>query len=480
MEQPDLSSGLWLGRVFWAGEIMEPVLIRKNDEGNSTEYVFRNCSNSSPTEILVGKADVEVFDSALVARFAQERTGALKTYREVYGLGYEPSSDINLTLRGAGSMLEARRLDHEHVRVTTIGSTITILLVSSREAMRLMEPEVWEEPWGNQPQDSQIKRNIIWWELTRPGHLRVHSAVENFQDLESQGTEPAAGNEVNWKRVFEKDLEATLTRAAHSLLVVERLEHIDLAEAILELAITTSSHAELDVCIVEDGWKKKERLRLEEVASRGRYWSLVRFYDLAAIMPDRIAGKIRRNYLQSSDTRGIRFAKDYVVLGADSQAFQVANAIYQDQAAGMAKMMNFLSCLVENSHEASRRLEILTKGLKRLNISIDRPGMPETSVSELIHPTDSPYAEAQQVKNRARIALKEAIYAGGAMHTRRKIEKGHEQLDRGNAFLSRSNGTNEVVLKEAIRAFKKAEEFFLKAKESAFIKEHSKPSLRVH
>ncbi len=110
----DVSGDPRLGRVLWDGKIMEPVLVRSNNEGE-TGHHFRNCSGM-PTEIVVGKSDL--FNSALVARFAQE-TETLRKYREVPGLGeYEEIGEVKHTFRGAGSMLEAKRRRNGHVKVT--------------------------------------------------------------------------------------------------------------------------------------------------------------------------------------------------------------------------------------------------------------------------------------------------------------------------------------------------------------------------
>ncbi len=110
-------------------------------------------------------------------------------------------------------------------------------------------------------------------------------------------------------------------------------------------------------------------------------------------------------------------------------------------------------------------------------ISLPDPSDPEVSEPASLAGLS---AEAQRAKEKARIALEGAIYAKGARHTKRKIENGHKQLDKGNDLLYRSNRTDEAVLLKAIQAFEKAEMIFLKAKETAFRIEHSKPDLRVH
>ncbi len=580
-EPSNLSAGLRLGRVLWDGELIEPVLIWRNDEGDEAEYGFRNCSGDQSTENV---NEAELFNSALVARFEDEEA-TLRTYRKVPYLDFESSGEAKLIFRDAGSMLEARRLDHPYVEVTGTDSveiipllvmeksveesqdreTIAVLLVATREAMRLMEPEVWEKSWGDRPEDSLIDRQITWWELTvSPGKLRVHPAVESFEELTDLVDEPATENETDWSGVVDENLETILARAALSLLVAEEPEHVDLAEAMLQLATETNSGAELDVAKLEARrWKKKDLLRLKEAANRGRYWPLVRIYDLAAIMPDRIAGKIRRNYhhLGRSSFPGTRFTKEYVTLETNSRTFQVAHAVYQDQAAGMARMMSFLECLLQDAREMPSRLEVLKEGLERMDIppgrleemdvrttfrylfqglslpaglragernflrgissgdpevmrlvrslqgSFDATSLDPGSACDVVlipdavllgEPVDGPlvvvpslpapgdtefreavslYDRAQRAKNKARIALKGAIYAKGAEHTKRKIEKGHKRLDVGNALLSK--GADAVALKEAIVVFQEAETIFLEAKKTASRKEHIKPKIMV-
>ncbi len=572
-KQLNVSGDLRLGRVFLGGDVMEPVLIRKNVAG----YSFRRCSNGKATEIEVAEDDLEFFNSALVARFVQEKS--LTTYREVQSLGYEPNGEVKLAFRDASSMLEARRLGDEHVEVTIFPQVrVTILLVATRTAMELMEPRLWEESWGDQPEDSRIEREIIWWELASPVNLRVHPAVESFEDLASLLVAgAAAGTETDWSSVLEgEDLKTILAQATLSLFIAEQPEHIGLAEKMLELAISTGSDVDLDIGTLEDRWKKRVRPRLEEAASWGRYLPLVRLYDLAAIMPDRIAGKIRQNYHQSLPPGAVDtgFKRDYVILARDPRTFQVANALYLDQASEMVRTISFFGCLLDNGAEASSRRGILEKGLERISsIPLERleemdirnafqylfqgfilpsglragersflrsisrgdpevmrlvqsfqsyfdttslepgpsceialipdsvligppfyepllvvPGMqaPEIPLPDLddtegpdaASPADRWYADALLAKNKARIALKEAIYAKAAVHTKGKIEDGHKQLDKGTRLLNDSNGVGARV-RRAIKAFEKAESIFLKAKETAFRIEHTKPKLRV-
>ncbi len=380
-KQPRVSGDLRLGRIHWKGKIMEPVLIRKNTGDRGTGYSFRKCSGGQPIDSSV--SEVEIFNSALVAHFDHEKTGVLTTYREVQNLGYKPIGAAKLTFRGAGTMLEARRLDDGHVEITGTDlvqishlKRITILLITTRDTMKSMEPKIWDLSWGEGPEDSKILREILWWELTRPGYLRIHPAVNSFEDLASLAAGSAGGTNTDWDRVLDKNLKSLLDRNVLSLLVAEQSDHIDLAKRMLDLANETNNDAELDVGSLGEDWKGSTRLRLEEAASRGRYWPFTHPFDLAAIMPDRIAGKIRRNYYDRpsyAETMGVDtdFAKDYVMLATDSPAFQVANAVFQDQAAWLARTMDFLECLLEND-AALKRFGILEEALERLNISTER------------------------------------------------------------------------------------------------------------
>jgi hypothetical protein len=388
----EVDGGLVLGRVFWDGEIIEPVLIRKVGEGESDGpgFRFRDCSTGLPLEHPVAEADLQPFNSALVARFDRERTEGLKMYEEVPFLGFKEKGEAGLLFRGAGGMLEARRLDDDHVEVTGTSAVqilsegggsqrfeVAVLLVASSNAMRSMEPAVWDESWGDKEEDTLIDREIIWWEITGPGQLRIHPAVSSFEGLTSQLAESAAGGTEDWNPVISRNLRPILDRAALALVVAESPEHVELAEGMLLKANQANSYAVLDVASLEDRWSKDEHARLEGAASRGRNWLLIRLYDLAAIMPGRIAGKIRLAYYQAARERSPagsldpRFAKDYLTLTKDPGDFQVANAVYQDQAAGMARMMRFLGCLLGDARErfgSPDRLEILMEGLERMGV----------------------------------------------------------------------------------------------------------------
>ncbi len=381
-KQPYVSGDLRLGRVLWNGEIMEPVLIRKTVEDNGAGYRFRDCSDGQPGEMRRVR-EAEIFNSALVAHFKEESTGVLPTYREVQFLGYRPVGEAKLTFRGAGTMLEARRLDDAHVEVTGTDygqiahlERISILLITTRKTMKSMEPEIWDDSWGDRPEDSKIQREIIWWELTSPRHFRIHSTVNKFKDLASLAAGSALETETDWASVLKENLNFLLDRDVLSLLVAEQSDHIELAKEMLNLANMTNNDAELDVGMLGDGLNESAVSRLEEAASRGRYWPFTHPFDLSAIMPDRIAGKIRRNYYQRRtffDTRdlGTGLANDHVVLATDSPALRAANAMFQDQAARMAITMAFVGCLLDNDTGPSR-FDILEEGLKRLSIPSER------------------------------------------------------------------------------------------------------------
>ncbi len=582
-EQPYASGGLRLGRIIQNEEITGPVLIRKN----ATGYSFRRCSGNRPTEVEV-TGYFELFNSALVARFRQQETVTLKKYRKAANSSdYEEDGEVALSLRGTGSMLEAQRQGGDHVTVVHFPpKRVTVLLITTRTAMKAMEPGRWEKSWGDQPEDLRIKREIIWWELASPTGLRAYPAVGSFVELKGiLGGEESVGAEIEWSDILgvEKsqirrveDLKIILAREdVFSLFVVEEPEHIGLAEAMLTQAIKMNSDAELDVASREDRWRKMEvRERLEKAADWGQYLPLVRFQDLAIIMPDRIAGKIRRKYYQSkqwTDSRGV----PVTLRDADSRTFQVANAIFLDQAAGMVRTMNFLGCLLENDAEAPSRREVLEKGLERMNIPTERleeleemdvsqafqylfqgfslpsglragdrsfpegissrdpevlslvrslrrylattsfendpscevalfpdsfligppfpdplvavPSLPAPKIPGIEPDPNDVEAqdtegkirceEARRAENEARDALKEAIYAKAARHTRTKIENGYEPFEKGIEILRKSNCKNT---KKAIRLFDKAKRIFIKAKETADRIEHEKPKVRVH
>ncbi len=579
VEQPDASGDFRLGRVRWSGEIMEPVLIREN-LGDGAGYSFRDCSGGQPVETRL--RDAEIFNSALVAYFDQEEVGPLESYREVQSVGYKPDGGARLSLPGTGSMLEARRLGDAHVEVTGTDSArisflerIAVLLITTRETMRSMEPGLWwDESWGDRPEDSKIRREIVWWELTTsPGRLRIHPAVASFRDLASLAVGPGAGPEVGWESVLGENLKPLLEQDVLSLFVAEQPDHIGLAETMFKLASETKSNAELDVGMLEENWKKDAATgqRLEQAASKGRYLPFTHPFGLAAVMPERIAGKIRRNYRDrpsSSGTVETGLSKGYVTLAtAPPTFFQLANAVYYDQTAGMAETMGFLECLLEND-TAPSRFEILEAGLERMSMPAEHleemdvgkafqhlfqglslpaslpvrernflrsvnsgdldilqlvrslqsyfditslePGdackialipdaalfgelveplvVPSTPLpapvdpeaAEPVSPTESPYTKARRAKDRARIALKDAIYANGWRHTRREIKKGHERIESGDELLNRSNGEDGPGLEKAIEKYRAAEVAFHKAQEKAFKIEHSLPTLRVH
>ncbi len=579
--QPDVRGGSRLGRVFLGDEVIEPVLIRKNAAG----YSYRRCSGERATEVEIAQADMELFNSALVARFETEETEELTTYRQVPGFAYEPDGETKLTFHGAGSMLEARRVDGGHVEVTAFSPRrVTILLVATRTAMEEINPRDWEESWGDQPEDFLIERELFWWELARSARLIFHPAVESFEDLLSGDSHDllvagaAAGSESDWKLSLETaDVKTVLTRATSALLIAEKREHFGLAQAMLSMATETNSDIELDIGTIELDWRKKDRMIMEEAANWGRFLPLVRLYDLAAIMPDRIAGKIRLDYHQSIPSGNVDagFKRDYITLAPDPKTFQVVNAIYQDQAAGMASAMSFLECLLGNRSETPKRRETLMKGLQWMNAPIGRldamgvseafqtlfqgfslpanlragqrgflsgissgdaevtslvqslkgyldtnyfnpgpscevalipdsfllgppsfpdpllvvPGLPTPRVPfavatgtedpDPLMGIDSMYAKARAAKEKARVALKDAIYAKAARFTKRQIEEGHQILDQGDDLLNKSNGVGRRV-NRAINYYEKAEKIFLKAKEGAAKRTTVKPKVRVH
>ncbi len=422
-----------------------------------------------------------------------------------------------------------------------------------------MAPEVWEDAWGDLPEDGQIEREIIWWELTGPRSFRIHPAVRRFVDLAVNETGP--GSETDWDSVLERKLRSILDRTALVLQVPEEAEHIDLAEDFLQLATTTNSEAVLDVVTLINRWSRQQRLRLEEAASRGRYWFLARIYDLVAFMPDRITGKVRRRYYQlakrpsSRNDENTRFIKDHVILMKEPRIFQVANAVYQDQAAGMEKIISFLGCLLEDAKETlSDRYQVLREGLALLGLPVSdletmdvrkafqhlfqgfslpadlivgersflgSIGSGDPEVLRLIRSLQSyfesttldPYAacevvlisddlllgrsmydapmivaskpslvplyeEARLAARKARAALAAAIEARGTRHTRKKIQRGSQLLDRASKVLA--GNPDSASLRAAILDFEEAERIYLEAKETSWRKEHSKPKLRVH
>ncbi len=574
-----------LGRVFWNQEITEPVLIRADGAGDEARYSFRHCTAGRPADVAIEKADMDIYDSALVARFQQPKTEALETFRETGGLGYAPEGTARLIFRGAGAMLEARRIRDSHLEIMGTGSVnilrewVPVLLVSTRAAMNKMDLKIWDEPWGDHREDSGIGREIVWWELEGSDRLRLHPPVDTFEALADRIAEPGASSWLSWSEGLADDAlaeqaQALLGRAAFSLIVADGPEHTTLAANILARARMVNS-ADLDVANLEPSkedkgrWTEEDLKLLEETADRGRYWPLSRFYDLAAIMPNRIAGKIRYIYRKSmrktfGGSGETRFQKEHVILSAGSTAFQLGNAIFEDQAAGMDETLSFLGCLFEESYNASDRVDTLRQGLERTGIPLGElkeamdvsevfqylfhglslpPGLrvgellflgrvrqgdpellglirslqgylgtavlqPDTSCEtafipdvallgqateglKLIPPipkldegSEPPvnklYADALAAKEDARDILEKAIYVKGARHTRRKITKGHKRRDQGNRLLKLSNGVDVTALEDAIVAFVRAQEIFSEAKKTAYRKEHSKPTVRVH
>ncbi len=592
---------LRLGRVRWQREVMEPVLIRSNVDGDVPSYHFRNCFGGKSIEDPVSEAELELFDSALVARFVHQQTGGLESYRRGRGGIYSPGGEVEIALPGAGTMLEARRRGERYVEVTATdsvrivrpealredqaGRKVAILLVATRDALKRIELEIWDDSWGDRPEDSRAEREITWWEPTRPGYLRVHPAAGSFEGLARRADEPVAEPEIHWDESLEAELRPLLARNVISLLIAGEPDHIELAAAMRKLAADMNTGAELDVATLESRWSGRrfeaERTSLEDAAASGRYWLLVRLYDLAAIMPDRIAGKVRRNYLWSlrlaaAGVVDSRFAKERVILETKSQELQTAQAIYQDQAAAMVRTLDFLGCLLEGSQVGSSRLEdswvtahreaTVEAGLERLGVPLaeleglnvgaafeylfqgfslpadlraaernflgslsrgdprvgrlvrslrapfeaveidpaatcrvvlipdsvflDRPMEPLAVVASAPAPglhagaAGSPLslgealeAEVRLAKEKARIALRDAIYIKGARHTKKKILRGHIHFDDGNRLLE-ERGT--AAVNAAREAFEKAESLFFEAKKIAFQVEHELPKLRVH
>ncbi len=390
-EVDNLGGAPGLGRVFWQNQLIEPVLIWKTLE---QEYRFRDCSGGKPVVRPIDEPDKEMYKSALVARFQQEETGVMETFRGNPGLGYAPEGEARLRFRGPGSMLEARRTDDAYIEVVAtdsanrLGEGIAVLLVTTRDAMVNMDPEVWDEPWGERSIDSKIGREIVWWEWVDPEKLRIHSAVRSFGELADLAGKPSGANEARWRDVVEEESEAILARAAYSLIVVDRPGQADLAEEMSARANNVNS-ADLDIAKVEkkkkadkdDGWDKPKRdlKRLEETATSGEFLLLTGLYELTAVMPDRIAVRTRKAYrasLRSAESgKGFdnRFRKDNLILAAASAEYQIVNALYQDQAASMARTMSFLRCLLkDDAHEAPERLEALEQGLERAHLPFEK------------------------------------------------------------------------------------------------------------
>ena len=378
--RPALSGELRLGRVFHDEQIIEPVLIRSDATGPS----MRSCSDGQAIEVEVEESAFDYFNGALVARFRDQENEGLKVFREVPNLAFEERGVTELRLRGAGSMLEARRLDVSHVEITTFPHhRAAILVVATEAALREMEIRSWEESWGNELEDSRIEREIVWWEPSSgngAGAVKVHSAVRSFKELADllpedsvpdidRAANPGIG--MDWNRALTPDnLQETLGRNGIALFVVEDIDDIGRAEAMLEVVKSMANETELDVAGLEDRWRKRSRRhRLEEAGSWGRYFPLARLRDLAAIMPERIAGKIRRVYHRSES-----FEKDYIIVEPEPGSLRVANALFLDQAVAMAKTMDFLGCVLDSASEVSRRRQVLGQGFEWMGVSAQRLG----------------------------------------------------------------------------------------------------------
>ncbi len=373
-------SGRALVRVLWGGEIMEPVLIRRKGTRTRAELSFKDCSAGVPIETTVSEADLIFFDSALVARFFQKNSVLTKYHEDPQG-GFEPAGEAEFDFRGTGGMLEARRLGDDHVEVTKselVGGGVDILLVATRKAVEAMDLGDWEEGWRNNLGDSQIKREIIWWELRNSEALRVHPAVANFDELAHRAQDRSAAKaEIDWDRVLEENLDTFLTQGAFSLIVVVQPGHIDFVKRMRRKARETGSDVVVDVAQLE----KKRRRRLKQGKETGESWSLVDFSGLAAIMPMRIAGIIRGPYRHSSSNKaGMDITK--VAIATDPGTFQVANGIFQDQVAGLASRLRFLECLLEDANKAQARIQVLNEGFKLMNIPT--AGLNGKSVSEAL------------------------------------------------------------------------------------------------
>lgn len=377
---PEVHTGLRLGRVARDQQIMEPVLLRKNGEGDDSGDSFRDCAADEVTERVVDKVDLERFESSLVARFSRANTGALITHRPAQSIGYEPDGGASLEFPGTGAMLEARRLDRDHVEVTVtaavkIRSQIPFLLIASRGAMEAMELEVWDKGWGDEVEHGEIERGITWWELMPSEGLRAHSVVGSFAELGALVDAPPKGVAEPWPKVFESKLQNLFEHDAFSLLVLETPGHVKLAEDFLGWAVRNS--ADFYLAKIESHWQGKQwesaQLRLEEVAKKGRAWPLIDFYDLAAFMPERVAARIRFSYLQSPRFSPLSdvptpFPKHHLMLAQDPEILQVANALFRDQAAHMKQVIEFLGCLLDSPQGKGVRLAALEEGLPLLGI----------------------------------------------------------------------------------------------------------------
>ena len=370
-----------LGRVWWKKQILEPVLVWPGDEG----YQFRGCFGR---ESIVAQAmEAEFFESALITRFHKETIDAIPQYRHVRGLGYAPDGEAELIMGSAGHMLEAHRKEGDYVEV--VGSASVgiiqgqepILMIASRQAMVEMDLQVWDLPWGARAEDNRVGREIIWWQLGESGELFIHPAVRSFADLAQRLAVPGeSAAESSWESALEEYSEAVLSHAAYSLLVADTVAHIDFAEALHTRAEELDS-ATLDIAMLENPEKLKEKRweehfeRLEATATRGRLWLLGRRFDLAAILPERIAGQVRFAYLKSNETAAAsedKFLNEKLILQASSPEFRLANALYLDHITTMTKRADFLECLLDGgAYGAAEVSEVLGQGLVRMGQKVE-------------------------------------------------------------------------------------------------------------
>ncbi len=362
-------SGFQLGRVFRGGEIVEPVLIQRKEKETGTEYSFRDCSSGEPIESPLGQTDLSIFDSALVARFFQEISARTKDHTASQG-SFDPQGAAKVSFRDTGNILEARRLGENHFEITkasSVGDGVAVLLVATRKAMSSMELEDWESGWGDRPTDPHIKREIVWWELTRGRRIGIHPVVESFADLAHRvrGNSPA-DPEIGWERALEENLDTFLNRGAISLIVASRPWHHDLVKAMRKKASEAGSEVVIDAARL-----KKRRRRVQgSDEETGKSWALVRFSGLVAVMPKRITGKIRNAYRQPfSGMAGTKFTN--AIIATDFRTVEVANAIFQDQIASLVSRLNFLECVLENAQPEKDRVKLLKEGLKRMRVSLD-------------------------------------------------------------------------------------------------------------
>jgi hypothetical protein len=393
----DLSGGHRLGRAFWDGEVLEPVLIWESEEGKR----FRDCSGRLQTEAAKPQVDLEDYASALVARF-EKKTATVPTYKGKLGFGsYKEEGRADLNFREVGAMLEARRLSRTYFELTKSApmtseraeanhDEVVILLVGTRmESMRLAG---WEAVWGEGRTGAQVLRQIFWCELLEgPQKFRVHPAVGDFEslaknvdrwkgyeDLRGRIVDSATEAEVAWARLVKDNLGSILKKTALALIVVQHSEHIDLTEALHGAA--AGSDTVLDIVSFQDSWNSwstRERMRLVDASGQGRYLTLSQFDDLSRIMPARIAGESHNDErLSSVDGNG----HEYLKMKIDPEVLRLGNAIFQDQVVDVANMVNFLGCLLEDA-ESERgghgtaeldRERTLGEGLRSVGVAPER------------------------------------------------------------------------------------------------------------